>query len=403
MYQEHENVSTRLQRLMTAQQQLDTQIVHTVKAARARSPSPLLYPRPHSPKLSRAERSEIGEEKYESRLPVVETEAVDDEWMRRMHANRMGLDEPIDDPPVLVERVLVSSSSLRSRSPSPVVRMVSSPGRLVSPVRHHSPTHFHSFGRAVHQPDVTEELQRKLSPHMRERIRSALNKSLLDTSEEELEQYSVLSPTTKESLGRAYQMATSDRGTNQGEPSHSHRVLYDVIYGLEDRTGVDDSAIEFAEFRGWLDRIFDQTKPAAANPAINKEMIDRVRTAWRAQDTRVGAHTVNQLKLALKQAEKDGQDGKRYLFQLVDTDGHGTKPEFEAWCLEIFGAYPSPPRVSTSPESPAKQHWDELQSPVFDRVGNRPAPVVTARASAGPSPWGAVSYTHLTLPTKRIV
>merc|ERR1712166_165912 len=92
MYQEHENVSTRLQRLMQAQQDLDNAIVLT--ASRARSPSPLLYPRPHSPKLSEREREEMYHP-LEASSPIftpVEV-PVNDEWLNRMKENRAALDQ----------------------------------------------------------------------------------------------------------------------------------------------------------------------------------------------------------------------------------------------------------------------------------------------------------------------
>lgn len=389
MYQEHENVSTRLQRLMQAQQDLDNTIVLT--ASRARSPSPLLYPRPLSPKLTEREREETYHP-VEAVAPIFPQEIpVNDEWLNRMKENRAALDQ---DEPVVVERVLVTRSPRNSMSParlfSPEHYVSISPRRLsphlASPPRE-PVTNSHSFSRPeeLARTDwVTEALEQKLSPSMRERIRRALQRSLVDSSSPSGDD--PLSPGTRETLRNVYQQA--DQGSFP-----SHRVLYDVIYSdtvLDSSTRESyDTEVEFAEFRSWLDRSFEE--PHKVKRAVSHEVLDRVRSAWRVKDTRIGADTVRQLKVALKQAETEGADGKRYLFELVDLEDYGTKPEFERWCQEIFGEYPSPPRFSTPPrDRNPRQQWDELQSPMFQKVPKpaRSSPVRTSPKPSDPSPWG---------------
>eukprot|EP00658_Telonema_sp_P-2_P007397 TRINITY_DN12759_c0_g1_i1.p1 TRINITY_DN12759_c0_g1~~TRINITY_DN12759_c0_g1_i1.p1 ORF type:complete len:279 (-),score=58.52 TRINITY_DN12759_c0_g1_i1:809-1645(-) len=275
-YQEHENVTTRLQRLMMAQQQLDTEIHITGTVSRrspTRSPSPLLYPRPHSPQQQRPP----AEEPYVSQYSPVELE-VNDEWLQRMQDNRLGLTDPDrSSNPGTPERL---TDALHSPD-----RHGSSPTRLVSPRMYYSPTpssYLSEYGGANAELDsemVAEALSRKLSPTMRERIRRALQRSLGQNAwESTADGEPLLSPTTQERLGNAYQMA---QGISTGG-RYSQQLLYDALYNRSvepmDKAGVDSTQVEFAEFRSWLDRIFDEPTKKKVTRAASREMVSRVRT-----------------------------------------------------------------------------------------------------------------------------
>lgn len=290
---------------------------------------------------------------------------MNNEWLRRMEENRRGMDPEreigtADSNPYL-ERASSSYSSPPSRAKSQYVD--------------------------THQLDWLENsLQERLTPSMRDRIRDALRQALI-AGESELEPM-MLSPSTRDKLGEAYQIARDESVHHLRVPGGSQRVLYDLIYS-ERNSQEDSSLVEFAEFRGWLDRIFDESPKRPVERAVDDEMVERVRSAWSVKDTRLGAQTASKLKEALRQAERDGQDGKRFLFELVDADPElGGLTEFGIWCNDIFGEYPSPPRYSPPPadRNPGRQ-WRELESPVFIKVPKSETP--NSQPEPAPdSPWG---------------
>lgn len=432
-FQEHENVQSRLQRLMMAQQELNHSIANSgyqrsMSPPRAMIPtSTALYPEPRSPPPREEYVEPIADDGSFSPVLV----PVNDEWLMRMEANRLSMNEPAPEP--TVERIAVA--------------VPGSPGQIrhinVSPPRSPAPGHYAVSRDGIHytadpqeQEWVAEAMNRKLSPNMRDRIRKALHRSLLDTSfsQAEVEPPS-LSPTTRDLLRSAYEAAAdAEELTNHSVQSSSpgsrravsHRVLYDVIYGkLPSGAAVphvpDQTEPEFAEFRGWLDRIFDEPQPVQR--AVLSEVLDRVRSAWRGKDTtRLDRQSVQQIRRAIEDANQAGLNGKRHLYSLVETESdgntvYGTETQFEQWLHSIFGEFSSasPPRSrspnrsslarSSPPRSRAEEplvhatahfggarsdrQWSELERPLFQK---KPKPVIAsaprAVAEPGASPWG---------------
>lgn len=437
-FQEHENVQSRLQRLMMAQQELNHNIAssgqrRSMSPPRAMVPtSAVLYPEPRSPPPPEEYAEPLPDERSFSPVLV----PVNDEWLMRMEANRLSMNEPAPEP--VVERVAVA--------------VPGSPGRIrhtnVSSPASPTPGQYAVARDGIHyavdpNEQVAEAMNRKLSPNMRERIRKALHRSLLDTSfsQAQVEPPS-LSPTTRDLLHSAYEAAAdAEAVTGHSLPSSpgsrravSHRVLYDVIYGKLPSGGAispvpDQTEPEFAEFRGWLDRIFEEPQPVQR--AVLSEVLDRVRSAWRGKDTtRLDRQAVQQLRRAIEDANQAGLNGKRHLYSLVETESdgntvYGTETQFEQWLHSIFGEFSSmsPPRSRSPNRTPAarsspprsrhaeplvhatghfggarsERQWTELERPLFQKkpkpIASPPRAVVQPSASPWGEPWQPSSET----------
>lgn len=369
-----------------------------------------LYPEPRSSPHPSSYTNEIELASYNDesdRLFSPVLVPVNDEWLDRMQANRLALEDPSPSPPL--ERVAV----IVPGSPGRIVHVTTS---LNSP----APGHYSVARDGIHYgPDpnqeewVAEALNRKLSPQMKERIRKALQAS---SGASFVDEPAILSPTTHDLLRMAYEAAADAEQTSAAQLSRSsdtkrgasHRVLYDAIYGKYSSQSTpiaDQTEPEFAEFRGWLDRIFEEPEPVQRS--VLTEVIDRVRNAWRGKDTtRLDRQAVQQLRRAIRDAEVAGYNGQRHLYTLVETESdgntmYGTETDFEQWLHSIFGEFPSmsPPRSSSPTRSSPMQtvgtvrnekQWTELERPLFERAP-KPALSVPKQQqveAAGGSPWG---------------